>query len=211
MDKRRGETEGREETLVAVRTLPTAHQRKGAQDLQVGSSNGQVSAQDVLRRQVDQRLLHLNRGQLVALARNRGGVEGGDGLSRGEEGGDVGGHKGESLSVRRGRQAGRRDGRIEKGRVESGSAVNGDEVGHEPGDVRGGHGRSGDGVGGGVASGPGGEDVESGSEDVDALAVVGEIGALVGEGRGADGDGFLGGGGGVATGVLVVVSGGNLD
>jgi hypothetical protein len=72
-----------------------------------------------------------------------------------------------------------------------------------------GHRGTGDNVGGGLAADPGGKDVETGSEDVVALAEVREVSTLVSKSRGTDGDGLLGSSGGVSAGVGVVVTGGN--
>lgn len=68
------------------------------------------------------------------------------------------------------------------------------------------HGSTRDGVCGGVAADPGGEDVETRSEDVDALAVIREVGPLIAEGGSTDSDGEFGGSGGVITGVLIVAA-----
>lgn len=62
-------------------------------------------------------------------------------------------------------------------------------------------------VDGAVARVPDRTNVETGSKDVDTLAIVGEVGALVTDGGGTDGDGTLSGGGRVGAGVAVVVTG----
>lgn len=67
-----------------------------------------------------------------------------------------------------------------------------------------GHGCTGDSVGRLVTGVPGGEDVESGCENVNALAVVGEVGSVVGEGGSTNGDGLLSTSGRVVAGILVV-------
>lgn len=109
------------------------------------------------------------------------------------------------------------DGRVRLDRSRAGSAVLGEveglgtvdreEVSEETADVGAGHRGTRDGVGGLVTTVPGGEDVESGRKDVDALAVVGEVGAVVPKGGGTDGHGLSGAGRRVVAGVLVVAKG----
>lgn len=84
--------------------------------------------------------------------------------------------------------------------------MNREQVGEQTTDVRRSHRSTGDGVGGPVASVPGGKNVESGSEDVNTLAVVGEVGSLVVQVGSTNGDGVFGSSGRVVAGVLVVVS-----
>jgi hypothetical protein len=115
-------------------------------------------------------------------------------------GGD--GHK-VSLKLLRG------DIRDSKGRVLSG--LKRKEVGEKASDVRRGHRGTGDGVDGVLAADPGGLDVEAGSEDVVALAEVGEVSTLVSQSAGTDGDGLLGSSGRVVARVGVVVTGGNSE
>jgi len=74
-----------------------------------------------------------------------------------------------------------------------------------------GHRGTGDNVGSSLAADPGGKDVETGGEDVVALAEVGEVGTLVGESGGTDGDSLLSSSGGVSARVGVVVTGGNSE
>ena len=92
-----------------------------------------------------------------------------------------------------------------KGRVLGGRQ--GDVVGQETGNVGGGHGGSGDGVDGVLAASPGGQDVQTRSEDISALSVVGEVSTLVSQGRSTNSDGLLGSGGGVIASISVVVTG----
>ena len=63
-------------------------------------------------------------------------------------------------------------------------------VGEKAANVGRGHGSARDGVGGILAADPGGENAETGSEDVSALAIVGEVGTAVVDGGGTDGDGL---------------------
>lgn len=74
-----------------------------------------------------------------------------------------------------------------------------EEVGKETSDVGRGHRGTGDGVDGVLAANPGGLDVETGSKDVIALAVVGEVGTLVSKSAGANGDSVLSGSGRVVA------------
>jgi len=78
-----------------------------------------------------------------------------------------------------------------KGRVLGG--LEGKKVGEETSNVGRSHRGTGDGVDGVLAANPGGLDVKTGSKDVVALAVVGEVSALVSESAGTDGDGVLSG------------------
>lgn len=87
-----------------------------------------------------------------------------------------------------------------------GSRLERDVVGQQTGNVGRGHGGSGDGVDGILAADPGGQDVQARSEDVSALAVVGEVGTLISEGGGSDSDGLLSSSGGVVAGIGVVVT-----
>ena len=73
--------------------------------------------------------------------------------------------------------------------------------------MRGGHGGTGDGVGSVLAADPGGKDVQTGGEDVSALAVVGEVGTLISKSGGTDGNGLLCSGGGVVASIGIVVTG----
>jgi hypothetical protein len=66
-------------------------------------------------------------------------------------------------------------------------------------------------VGGSLAADPGGKDVETGSEDVVALAKVGEVSTLVSKSGGTNGDGLLSSSGRVSARVGVVVTGGNSE
>lgn len=83
------------------------------------------------------------------------------------------------------------------------------EVGQKTSNVRRSHGSTRDGVDGVVGTNPGGLDVETGSKDVDALAVVGEVCAGIVEGGCTNGDGLLGSGGRVVARIGVVVTGSN--
>lgn len=74
-----------------------------------------------------------------------------------------------------------------------------------------GHRGTGDNVGGSLAADPGGKDVKTGSEDVVALAEVGEVSALVSKSGGTDGDSLLSSSRGVSARVGVVVTGGNSE
>lgn len=74
-----------------------------------------------------------------------------------------------------------------------------------------GHGGTGDGVGGVLRTDPGGKDVETRSENVVALSVVGEVGTLVKECGGTDCDGVRSSSWGVVTRIGVVVTGGNSE
>lgn len=87
--------------------------------------------------------------------------------------------------------------------------LKGNKVGQETSNVWGSHGGTGDGVDGVLATDPGGLDVQTWGEDVDALAVVGEVGTTVSEGGGTDGDGVLGSSWGVVASVGVIIAGGN--
>jgi hypothetical protein len=80
-------------------------------------------------------------------------------------------------------------------------------VGKETSNVRGGHGGTRDGVGGVLRTDPGGQDVETGGEDVVALSVVGEVRTLIKESGGTDGDGVLSSSRGVVARVGVIVTG----
>lgn len=82
--------------------------------------------------------------------------------------------------------------------------MDGNEVREETADVGGSHGGTRDGVGRLVTAVPGREDVKTGSEDVNALAVVGEVGSVVAKRGSTDSNGFLGGSGRVVAGVFVV-------
>lgn len=77
--------------------------------------------------------------------------------------------------------------------------------------MRRGHRGTRDNVGSSLAADPGGKDVETRSEDVVALAVVGEVSTLVGKSGSTDGDGLLSSGGGVSARVGVVVTGSNSE
>lgn len=79
-------------------------------------------------------------------------------------------------------------------------------VGQETSNVRRSHGGTGDGVDGLVSADPGGNNVQTGSEDVSALSVVGEVGTAVINSGGTDGDGLAGGSRGVVAGIGVVVA-----
>lgn len=74
-----------------------------------------------------------------------------------------------------------------------------------------GHRGTGDNVGGSLAADPGGKDVKTGSEDVVALAEVGEISTLVSKSGSTDGDSLLSSSGRVSARVGVVVTGGNSE
>lgn len=84
--------------------------------------------------------------------------------------------------------------------------MNRDEVSKKTADVGGSHGSTRDCVGGRVAADPGGEDIKTRSEDVDAFAVVGEVGTLIAEGGSTDSNCEFSGGRGVVAGVLVVAA-----
>jgi hypothetical protein len=90
--------------------------------------------------------------------------------------------------------------------VEVLGGVDGQEVGEQAGSVGRGHGGTGDGAGGGGAAAPGREDVETRSEDVNALAVVREVGALVSESGGTNSDGALSSRGRVVARVAVIIT-----
>lgn len=82
-------------------------------------------------------------------------------------------------------------------------------VGEETSNVGRCHGGTRDGVDGVLGADPGGLNVQTGSEDVSALSVVGEVGTAVIKSRGTDGDGLRGGSGGVVAGISVVVASGD--
>lgn len=86
-----------------------------------------------------------------------------------------------------------------------------EQVGEETSNVGRGHGGTRDGVGGVLRADPGGKNVETRSEDVVALSVVGEVRTLVKEGGSTDGDGLLSSGGRVVARVSVVVTGGHSE
>ena len=64
------------------------------------------------------------------------------------------------------------------------------KVCHQSSNMRSCHGGSRDGVGRGVTSVPGGDDVDTRTEDVNDLTVVGEVGDLVVDIGSTDGDGL---------------------
>lgn len=87
--------------------------------------------------------------------------------------------------------------------------LEGDKVDQQASNVRRGHGSARDDVGGVVAANPGGQDVETRSEDVSALSVVGEVRTLVSKCRGTNGDGLLGSSRRVVASISIVITGGN--
>lgn len=91
-----------------------------------------------------------------------------------------------------------------EGRVRGG--LEGDKVGKQASNVRRGHGSAGDDVGGVVAANPGGQDVETRSEDVSALSVVGEVGTLIRKSRGTNSDGLLSSSRRIVASISVVVT-----
>lgn len=93
------------------------------------------------------------------------------------------------------------------GRVLAG--LEGKKISQETSNVRRGHGGARDGVCGVLAADPGRLNVEAGSKDVVALAIVGEESTLVSQVAGADSDGLLGSSWGVAARIGVVISGGD--
>lgn len=105
-----------------------------------------------------------------------------------------------------------RETRASNGLAETiGSLTLAQEVGSEASNVRRGHGRAGQGVA--LTTGNAGEDIDTGGEDIDDSAKVGEVGNDVLGVRGADGAGAgLGGGGALASvGGLVTGSDGEED
>lgn len=91
-----------------------------------------------------------------------------------------------------------------EGRVLRG--LEGEEVGQQTSNVGRGHRGSGDSVDGILAADPGGENVKTGSEDIVALSVVGEVSTLIREGGSTDGDSLLSGSRRVVAGVGIVVT-----
>lgn len=77
--------------------------------------------------------------------------------------------------------------------------------------MRRGHRGTRDDVGSSLAANPGGKNVKTRSEDVVALAVVGEVGTLVSKSGSTDGDGLLSSGRGVSARVGVVVTSSNSE
>lgn len=94
-----------------------------------------------------------------------------------------------------------------EGRVLGG--LEGYKVGQETSNVWRSHRSTGDGVDGGVGTDPSGLDVQTWSEDIDTLAVVGEVGTSISEGGGTDGDGLVGSSWGIVAGIGVVVTSSN--
>lgn len=156
----------------------------------VGRAGRQVG-QETGAGELDQRLLELSRGNIVVLGDRGEGGE--DGLS------ELG-----KQAVGLGVDTNRGFGEIIRHDVEGLGAVDGKEVGKETTDVRRGHRCTADSVGGLVAASPGRENVQSGGEDVDTLAVVGEVCTLVTESGSSNSDGKLGSGRRVRAGILVV-------
>ena len=150
---------------------------------------------------------------LVATLLNNGRVVGLSATVPGEDVGSVAGDIGKSTN------SGNRDeSSLEllgadisdsEGRVLGG--LEGKKVGKETSNVGRSHRGTGDGVDGVLAANPGGLDVEAGSKDVVALAVVGEVGALVSESAGTNGDGVLSSSRRVVARISVVVTGGNSE
>jgi len=87
--------------------------------------------------------------------------------------------------------------------------LEGDHVGEKTSNMRRSHGGAGNSVDGILAANPGGLDVQTGAEDVDALADIGEVGTFIGESRGTDSDGVGGSGARVVASVGVVVASGD--
>jgi hypothetical protein len=150
-------------------------------------------------------------GSLVTTLLDNGGVVGSSTAVPGEDVGGVAGDIGEGTLGGNGDQVSLEllgaDVRNSEGGVLG--RLEGKHVGKKASNVRRSHRGTGDGVDGVLAADPGGLDVETGGEDVVALAVVGEVGTLIGESAGTDGDGLLGSGRGVVARVGVVVTGGN--
>jgi hypothetical protein len=149
----------------------------------------------------------------VAAILDDGGVVGHSATVPGEDVGGVAGNIGKSALSRNGDEVGlellRADIRDSEGRVLSG--LKRQEVGEKTSNVGRGHRGTRDSVDGVLAADPGGLDVKTGSEDVVALAVVGEVGTLVGESAGTDSDSLLGGSGRVVARIGVVVASGNSE
>ena len=80
-------------------------------------------------------------------------------------------------------------------------------VGQETSDVRGGHGSTRDGIDSVLGPDPGGKDVESWSENVVALSVVGEVSALIRESGSTNGDSLLSSSWRVVARIGVVITG----
>lgn len=91
-------------------------------------------------------------------------------------------------------------------RAEALRRVQREVVREQTGGVRRGHGGARERGDGDVRADVRGEDVQSRREDVNALAVVGEVRALVAQRGGTDGDGLLSRGGGIVACVAVVVA-----
>ena len=150
-------------------------------------------------------------GGLVATLFNDLGVVGRTTAVPGEDVGGVGGNIRESTKGSDGNEVGLEllgcDVSDSVGRVLS--RLEGEVVGQETSNVGRGHRCSRDGVGGVLRANPGGQDVQTGGEDVVALSVVGEVRTLVQEGGGTDSDSVLSSRGRVVAGVCVVITGGN--
>lgn len=129
----------------------------------------------------------------------------------GEQVGGVGGNVGESILSSNGDKVLLEllgsDG--SKGVLRILSGLKREVVGEETSNVGRGHGGTRDGVDGVLGSDPGRLNVQTGSEDVSALSVVGEVGTAVIKSRGTDGDGLRSSSGGVVAGISVVVASGD--
>lgn len=175
---------------------------------EVGRTRGQVG-QDARGSKANKSLLQLGRSDLAVLGRN--GAECGTAISELGGGGEnllnevgketirlgVGANflRKSSLSI---------DSRVIGQKSKRLGTVNGEQVREETANVGRSHRGTRDGVARVVARVPGGENVETGGENVDAFTVVGKVGAFVTKGRGTDSNGALGTGGRVVAGVLVV-------
>lgn len=129
----------------------------------------------------------------------------------GEQVGGVGGNVGESILSSNGDKVLLEllgsDG--SKGVLRILSGLKREVVGEETSNMGRGHGGTRDGVDGVLGSDPGRLNVQTGSEDVSALSVVGEVGTAVIKSRGTDGDGLRSSSGGVVAGISVVVASGD--
>ncbi|KAI3488847.1 hypothetical protein L1887_47046 [Cichorium endivia] len=219
-----GRTQCHAEPKCRQRLWSWALGRKGKAEEQRGSSGrrggvveGELvdrvrveARQDARRGELDERLLELG-GREHAVNVGLGGVStskvAGDAAHQVERhGGD--GHHARELRGERVLDGGDREvvRLAASEQLKVGGAVDREQIGEQADNVRAGHRGARDGVDRGVARVPGGEDVEAGRKDVDALALVGEVGALVLDGGGADGDGVGCAGGRDVAGILVLVA-----
>lgn len=82
-----------------------------------------------------------------------------------------------------------------------------EEICKETGNVRASHRSAGNSLDGIRAASPGGLDVESRCEDINTLAIVGEIGTLIGQSGSSDSDSFSGGSRRVVACISIIITG----